>query len=171
MLELTQVPCVFQGRIGGAKGIWIVDALDEVWPRSTRNFWIEIIDSQMKFEKHQLDAIYPDPARVTFEVNSYSKSLSSKSLNFQLMPILAHQGVPMGEFERLLEEDLTAKIDELGAATDSSLSLRKWNQDNNHVGLERVMQNGIQMQGGLPDLSSEKINWFIDVRRVNLAAR
>lgn len=143
----------------------MVDALDEVWPQSSRNFWIEVTESQLKFEKHQHDAIYPDPARVTFEVHSYSKPLSPASLNFQLMPILAHQGVPKGEFQRLLEEDITARIEELDAATDSTLSLRKWNQDNN-VGSETVRLDGIQMQGGLPCSSVERINWFIDVRGI-----
>lgn len=164
MLGLTQVPCVYQGRIGGAKGVWMVDALDEAWPQSTRNFWIEITESQVKFEKHQIDAIYPDPARVTFEVHSYSRPLSSASLNFQLMPILAHQGVPKEEFQRLLEEDLMARLDELNTATESALSLRKWNQDNNVFESEMAWQEGTQLQGGLPCLSVEKINWLIDVR-------
>lgn len=148
----------------------MVDALDEVWPQSSRNFWIEITESQLKFEKHQHDAIYPDPARVTFEVHSYSKPLSSSSLNFQLMPILAHQGVPKEDFQRLLEEDITAKVEELDAATDSSLSLRKWNQDNNR-GSGVVRQDGIYMQGGLPCLNVERINWFIDVRAIIQAVR
>lgn len=149
----------------------MVDALDEIWPQSTRNFWIEITESQLKFEKHQIDAYRPDPARVTFEVHSYSKPLSSASLNFQLMPILAHQGVPKREFQRLLEEDITARIEGLDAATDSALSLRKWNQDNNAVGSEMVRQDGVQMQGGLPYLGAERINWFIDVRGIAQAMR
>lgn len=148
----------------------MVDALDEIWPQSSRNFWIEITESQLKFEKHQHDAIYPDPARVTFEVHSYSKPLSSASLNFQLMPILAHQGVPKGEFHRLLEEDITAKVDQVDAATDSPLSLRKWNQDNN-VTSEMARHDGMQMQGGLPQMNVQRINWFIDVRAIILAVR
>ena len=148
----------------------MVDALDEVWPKSSRNFWIEITESQLKFEKHQHDAIYPDPARVTFEVHSFCKPLSSASLNFQLMPILAHQGVPKGEFQRLLEEDINAKVDQLDAATDSPLSLRKWNQDNN-LGSEMIEQESIQMQGGLPCLNVERINWFLDVRAFTQTVR
>ncbi len=159
ILGLTQYPSVYQGRIGGAKGVWMVDALDEVWPRSSRNFWIEITDSQLKFNNsHQSDA------ELTFEVHSVSKPLLPASLNFQLMPILAHQGVPKEEFERLLEEDLTAKLDELGAATHNTLALRQWNQDNNPVRLGMTRHEGIQPQGSLPCLSAEKINWFIDVR-------
>lgn len=164
ILGLTSAPCAYQGRIGGAKGIWFVDALDEVWTQSSRNFWIEITDSQFKFEKHQIDILYPDPARVTFEVHSYSKPLSSASLNFQLMPILAHQGVPQREFQRLLEEDITSKIEELSNATDSILSLRKWNDNN--AGSEAVRVEGIQMHGGLPCLRHDKINWLIDVRKI-----
>lgn len=142
----------------------MVDALDEAWPQSSRNFWIEITDSQQKFEKHQIDAIYPDPARVTFEVHSYSLPLTSAFLNFQFLPILVNQGVPKGVFERLIEEDLQIKMDELDAATENPLLLRAWNQGNQLVASVITRKQKHQMQGGLPHFLFERINWFIEVR-------
>lgn len=165
MLGLDHVPSVFQGRIGGAKGIWMVDCLDETPSKHGRNFWIEITDSQLKFNGQNLDALNPDPARVTFEVNKYSKKLSPTFLNFQLMPILAAGGVPDTVFVRLLEEDLSARVGDMEVAMDTGLSLRKWNQENNPVTDERSRYGGIEMTGGLPDSNAEKINWFVEVRR------
>lgn len=164
-LGLDTMPSAFQGRIGGAKGMWMVDASDESLPNNHQEngYWIEITDSQLKFEGHPIDNMFPDRERVTFEVQSYSKKLSTASLNYQLMPILEDRGVPYEVFKRLLEEDLTAKVGELEVAMDSALALRKWNQDNNSVVEERLVNKGIDMLGGLPDSLAEKINWFVEV--------
>lgn len=167
MLGLDQVPCVFQGRIGGAKGIWMVDYTNELRPGSTphgREKWIEITDSQQKFEPHDWVYYRPEDELVRFEVHSFSKKLSSATLNFQLMPILANGGVDEKVFDRLLVEDLTDKVSHLEAAMEDGLALRKWNQDNNSVAGERTQLEGIEMQGGLPHSMPEKINWFVEVR-------
>ena len=158
-----QVPCAFQGRIAGAKGVWMVDAFGENPSGSEQGKWIEITDSQLKFEGHPQDALYPDSARMTFEVNSWAKPLIAATLNFQLMPILVDRGVPAKVFMRLLENDLTAKVADLEVAMDSGLALRKWNQENNSVSEERAIYKGIETLGGLPNSTGEKINWFIEV--------
>ena len=165
VLGLDTMPSAFQGRIGGAKGMWMVDALNESLPSNQQGngYWIEITDSQLKFEGHPSDNLFPDRERVTFEVQSWSKKLSAASLNYQLIPILEDRGVPGEVFKRLLEEDLTAKVGELEVAMDSALALRKWNQDNNSIVEERLNNNGIDMLGGLPDSLAEKINWFVEV--------
>ena len=156
-------PCVYQGRIGGAKGMWMIDALGENVPYDDPDFWIEVTDSQLKFEPHRSDALFPDPARVTFEVNAWSKPLSQASLNFQLIPILTAQGVKDEVFMHLLEEDLTARVSELQAAMENGLSLRLWNQDNNSTIGERAHTGKIEMLGGLPKSLGERINWFVEV--------
>ncbi|MCJ1246805.1 hypothetical protein MMC30_004014 [Trapelia coarctata] len=155
-------PSVFQGRIGGAKGMWMVDALNEVSEGSERDYWIEITDSQLKFEGHPIDAYDPDPARSTFEVHSIPTSLSATTLNYQLMPILIDRGVPGIVFERLLQDDLTAKVSELEAAMDSGLALRKWTQENSSVAAERRIHGTVEWMGGMPSSLTEKINWFVE---------
>jgi len=161
---MDHTPSVYQGRIAGAKGIWMVDPLNEEPPVGSRPFCFEINDSQLKFEGHASDARYPDEERVTFEVNDYSRRLSPSTLNFQLMPILASRGVPVTTFRDRLEEDLRLRVSELKAAMGSSRALRKWNQDNNSVSGDRAEYGGIEMQGGLPNSRAEKINWFLEVR-------
>ena len=140
----------------------MVDALSEASEGSERDYWIEITDSQLKFEGHSIDAYDPDPARVTFEVQSVPTSLSAAALNYQLMPILTDRGVPNQVFEKLLNDDLTAKVSGLEAAMSSGLSLRKWTQENSSVAERRI--NGIvEWMGGMPSSLTEKINWFVEV--------
>ena len=142
----------------------MIDPLDET-PQALndRNYWIEITDSQLKFKGHNIDARYPEAARVTFEVNDYPKELTPSHLSFQLLPILENRGVPAKVFINLLEKDLTARVAEIEVAMDDGLALRKWNQSNNPVTEERAQYGGIEMQGGLPNSTAEKINWFVEV--------
>ncbi len=160
---MDQTPCVFQGRIAGAKGMWMVDALDEsLEGKDERGFWVEITDSQLKFEGHQIDHYDPDKERVTFEVHSYSKKLSPTCLNFQLIPILVNRGVPDSVFSSLVDADLRDKVGRMDEAMETGLSLRRWNQEENSILSERSGAGGIEMLGGLPTSTPEKINWFVE---------
>ena len=80
------------------------------------------------------------------------------------MPILIEQGVPGKVFEKLLEEDLNAKASNLESAMESGLKLRAWNQENNSVTSTRVQSSSVQMLGGMPESSAEKINCLVEVR-------
>ncbi|MCJ1354929.1 MAG: hypothetical protein MMC33_004919 [Icmadophila ericetorum] len=159
-LRLDRVPSAFQARFRGAKGVWFVDVLDENLSGSKRGFWIEITNSQQKFCPHK--ELFPDSARVTFEVCEWSKPLRPASLNFQLIPILVHRGVPREVLEKLLEDDLVSKVDNLTAATENSLNLRKWSQEFYPVTEERLRSNTIAMGGGLPDSLGERINFLTE---------
>lgn len=161
-LDLDHTPSIYQGRIAGAKGVWMVDSLDETIDRPDGDFWIEITDSQLKFEAGGEDGLYPDRERVTFEVHSYARPLVQASLNFQLMPILVDREVPFHVFSSLLEADLTAKVTDLEAAMESGLAIRKWNQDVNLLTAEPP-GHGPAMRGGVPSSFLEQINWFVEV--------
>ena len=143
--------------------MWMIDPQNETPSSTGRNFWIEIADSQLKFEGHPLDDYNPEPARLTFEVNAWAKRLSSSSLNFQLLPILVDRGVPPDVLANLLDRDLTACVGELKVAMESGLALRKWNQEVNSVTNQRAKFGGIEMHGGLPLSTAETINWFAEV--------
>ena len=162
MLELHSVPCAFQGRFAGAKGMWMVDVLDEHPLATGRGFWIEITDSQLKFEGHPRDVYAPEENRTTFEVHDYVKRLQPSSLSFQLMVILENCGVPPEVFIHILEEALTTKVGELQVVMECVLRLALWNQQNNPVSKQRSTTGGVEMQGGLPASNSEKINWFLE---------
>ena len=160
------VPSVFQARIGGAKGIWMVDPLGQRLSKNpdSPDLWIEITDSQLKFQGHSLDDLHPEPNRVKFEVLSWSHSLLPSSLNFQMMPILIHGGVPPIVLETMLEEDLRNQAAELEAAMEHALKLRLWIQNNYNPSGERLSRGAIEWQGGLPDTKAERAIWFIEVK-------
>lgn len=160
-LGLTHTPAVFQGRIGGAKGMWMIDTLDEHLPSSDHGYWIEIADSQLKFNGHPEDDF--DDLRFTFEVHDYSRKLCPAALNFQFIPILEDRGVPQTILQKLLEDDLTSKVAELKEAMSDPGSLRRWNQENNSVAGERLANDSIEMLAGLPKSLADRINWFVEV--------
>ena len=160
------VPSVFQARIGGAKGIWMVDPLGQRLSTNTDSpdLWIEITDSQLKFQGHPIDDSSPEENRVKFEVLSWSHPLTSSGLNFQMMPILIHGGVPPSVLEVMLEEDLRGKAAELEAAMEHPLKLRLWVQENYSPTGERLSKGAIEWQGGLPDTKTEQVIWFVEVK-------
>lgn len=153
---VDHLPSAFQARIGGAKGMWVVDPLGETL--NDDPIWIEIADSQLKFEGHSNDSVYADPHRMTFEVHAYSSSLKPAVLNFQLMPILIDRGVDKGIFVTRLREDLNEKATHLVASMQDPLSLRSWNQENNPVTSFRIQEGSIRWEGALPGSIAEQIN-------------
>ncbi|KAI9788594.1 MAG: hypothetical protein M1835_002180 [Candelina submexicana] len=166
-LHLDYKPCAYQGRIAGGKGVWVVDYTDEKLTTSERNRWIEITDSQWKYEGHPMDdALYPDEDRLTFEVCNWSRPLSSATLNEQLIPILVDRQRPKSSIENalkdLLEEDLSLRVSRLRAAMEDPLALRKWNQENNSVSDERAKLEDVRSLGALPAELGEQINWFLE---------
>ena len=178
LLNLDYVPSAFQGRIAGAKGMWMVDYTQESIPTNVPMtdsplakhdlaVWIEITDSQLKFNCPETEGnrcVWTDKARRTFEVNAYSTPLKPATLNFQLMSILTEQGIPRHVFERLLREDLTTKTSQLKAAMNNSVALRVWNQENSPVGSRRTQAGGVEWLGGLPNGAAEQINCLVEVR-------
>lgn len=160
MLGLESVPSVSQARIGGSKGIWMLDASEEIHEQELK--WIEITDSQTKFKWHAVDRIHPEKLRMTFEVLTWSSSLTPANLNFQLLPILIDRGVPETAFKALLKQDLEMKVKEIQDAMESGPALRLWIQKNNLIASERTSQGAVTMVGGLPQSNPEKIAFFVD---------
>lgn len=82
-------PSTFQGRIAGAKGLWMVDR-DR---GDDERFWIKVSDSQLKVKPHPRDFFgHVDKEKITFEVASWSKPLHSSELNTQLLEVLNNRG-------------------------------------------------------------------------------
>ncbi|KAH8701788.1 putative RNA-directed RNA polymerase [Talaromyces proteolyticus] len=90
-------PSCFQGRIAGAKGLWMVDS-DQTGDSS----WIQISDSQLKIKPHPNDFFgFVDDEKVTFEVTGWAKPLRSSELNAQLLEVLNHRGLPRNRISEL----------------------------------------------------------------------
>ncbi|PWY90801.1 RNA-directed RNA polymerase [Aspergillus heteromorphus CBS 117.55] len=93
-LGLTgNTPSSFQGRIAGAKGLWMVDRHQSHISAGGDNIWIQISDSQLKIKPHPHEwRGLVDDEQLTFEVVKWSKPLHPVDLNTQLLAILDHGG-------------------------------------------------------------------------------
>ncbi|KAJ5198905.1 RNA-dependent RNA polymerase eukaryotic-type [Penicillium cf. griseofulvum] len=90
----TATPSCFQGRIAGAKGLWMVDChKSSVTTVNNDDIWIQISDSQLKIHPHPQEWVDPvDDEKLTFEVVNWAKPLHPVDLNIQLLAILEHGG-------------------------------------------------------------------------------
>ncbi|GAA6064594.1 hypothetical protein JCM10212_000505 [Sporobolomyces blumeae] len=94
------IPPVAQGRLGPGKGVWAV-APDSAWETSDpRDRWIEVRDSQWKFEDRQTDSF-------NFELHSVPNAKGSARLGKQMFEVLSHCGVPPSAFREMLRSQVT----------------------------------------------------------------
>ena len=86
----TATPSCFQGRIAGAKGIWMVDRhQSSIDSMNDDDIWIQISDSQLKIHPHPQEWVDPvDDEKLMFEVVNWAKPLHPVDLNIQLLAIL-----------------------------------------------------------------------------------
>ncbi|KEF63654.1 uncharacterized protein A1O9_01632 [Exophiala aquamarina CBS 119918] len=124
---IGEVPSAVQGRISGAKGLWIVDFRNSHPEVSPRDFWIEISPSQLKIKPHpsERDA---DETQRTFEVLKWVKVAKEGALNKQLVAILVDRGVNRDVLKAALIADLSEITDSLFSAMDDPVAMRAWVQ-------------------------------------------
>ncbi|KAJ5919668.1 hypothetical protein N7454_009503 [Penicillium verhagenii] len=123
-------PSAFQGRIAGAKGLWMVD---QQHPKSQHpsfsengmdGIWIEISDSQLKIHPHPQywEGLF-DEEKLTFEVVNWSKSLHPVALNLQLLSILEHGGQVKEYVAELTRKGLEGMANDLEEVLQSDSSI------------------------------------------------
>lgn len=155
-----KIPSAFQARIGGAKGLWLVD-------RSLKDNTIEIYPTQTKWQlSYRTGANEVEEAHRTFEVCDWSKPTKSAHLNLQILPILMEQAKSRSQMaralERKLEDNLTYEFDAMSAAMDSAESFRSWVRSNNANLEERIKNGGIAFIGGRPSNIPEVVNLCLE---------
>ncbi|OJJ83120.1 RNA dependent RNA polymerase [Aspergillus glaucus CBS 516.65] len=102
-------PSCFQGRIAGAKGLWMVDRRRSHPFADDDDIWIQISDSQLKIEPHPESWQEPiDEEKLTFEVVKWSKPLHPVELNVQLLGILENGGSVKEYIAELTREGIDA---------------------------------------------------------------
>jgi len=101
-------------------------------PQSSEDHWIEVNDSQRKFEVHRedLDDDTFDPDRLTFEVISWSRKPSCSSFYLEFMPILEHRGVSRARLEAFVASCMDKARDDVEEAVYDRALLFKWIKDN-----------------------------------------
>ncbi|OBT72455.1 hypothetical protein VF21_08510 [Pseudogymnoascus sp. 05NY08] len=158
-LNLDYTPSAFQARIGGAKGMWIVDVKD--FGDKTN---IKIYPSQVKWDN---SSFFVDPCHRIFEVLRWSGPVCSATLNLQFLPILEDRGRSNGKgmreaLSRMLENGLTYEMGRQRAAMDNPQSFRKWVRETDPGITDRIKLGHVGYWAGLPKLQGEKINLLLD---------
>ena len=154
-LGLESTPSAFQGRISGAKGLWIVDYNNA---QHTDEYWIEITPSQLKILPHPAQRDTWDEYR-QFEVSDYSRPSKPSPLNLQFLTVLADRGVPPKVLEKcLLQHVERYYYDDLCEAMTDGGRLLSWNQR-----YHRAPRNGddIEYTGALPRERSERLHTLL----------
>ena len=119
-------PSCFQGRIAGAKGLWMVDS----WQESPvggeigeSGEWIQISDSQLKIKPHPQQVPDEEPIddeQLTFEIVNWSKPLRSADLNIQLLGILDNGGPVKDRIAELTRLGIQALYRDFAAVLESN---------------------------------------------------
>ncbi len=155
-LGLLSPPCALQGRLGSAKGMWIIDVTDD----KSGEDWIETYPSQRKW-----NCDFVDELQRTLEVRECAAELKSANLNFQLLPILEDRAVEKGHMRaaigKLLQQRLQQEFDAQKAALEQPLSLYQWAFANCGSKTERLSQMSVPFLGGLPDNPEESLVFLL----------
>ncbi|KAF2715699.1 hypothetical protein K504DRAFT_529828 [Pleomassaria siparia CBS 279.74] len=123
------LPSAFQGRIGGAKGVWMVSAESYSRDAYHRSIWIKINKSQLKFKPHPedlSDKLPYDPDRLTFEICAYSKPPDSSDLHTSFITIMEDRGVPKEVVARFVKERLDLERAQLLGMIADPLKMYDW---------------------------------------------
>ena len=164
MLGLSEIPSVFQARICGAKGLWMVDkdvSMASVYPTQMagRGFCVEVGDSQLKIKPAPHEFRTATEEQMTFEVLDHSVPGSEASLNFQLMTILRDRHVPKEVLQDFLRADNEAFQNGLFEAMNSRERLLEWVSSNR---LSSRTRDEIITMGSFPDTLQERVVMLLE---------
>jgi hypothetical protein len=126
--EVQALPSAFQGRIGGAKGMWIVSGESFSKDPKDLEVWIHVSDTQLKFQPHGADLLDEsfDPLRLTFEVTNYSTAPCAHELHMAYIPILVDRGVPCDTIANMMTTQLNTDRAELLDVLTDPPRLHNW---------------------------------------------
>ncbi|XPS75497.1 hypothetical protein M3J09_007573 [Ascochyta lentis] len=155
------LPSAFQGRIGGAKGMWMISAESFTRDPEDLAIWIRISDSQLKFEPHEADLHDDtfDPLRLTFEVSNFSSSPAHSELHVSFIPIMADRGVPRHVIADCMNERLDADRAELLDRLTDPVKMYDYIHRNSASSSDGI---DVQWQAALPSALEEKIKLLIE---------
>ncbi|KAE9365653.1 hypothetical protein N431DRAFT_563500 [Stipitochalara longipes BDJ] len=161
-LGLTDLPSGFQGRIGEAKGFWIIDYSDK-----SDSIWLETYESQRKWKRSKKpNGESEDESHRTFEVVGHSGPLKSKSLNKQIIPLLMDRARDKQAMKRalqtLVQESLASEVKALQVAMETPQLFRKWLYEMKSNISERLKASQVPYRAALPQSTEERLNMLLD---------
>ena len=153
---LSDIPSAVQGRMGSAKGMWLMDVAD-----TSDEDWIETYASQRKW-----DCDYLDPYHRTLEVRSAVSELKPASLNLQFLPVLEDRARDRRLMRRTigdrLTNDLTKQFDDQKTALKRPLQFRQWVNENANTRSVRIKNGRVPFLGGLPESKEEILTFLLN---------
>ncbi|KAG9019610.1 hypothetical protein FRB90_012456 [Tulasnella sp. 427] len=104
--KLLTIPTALQGRIAGAKGLWILNTTDQ---SGVPRIWITESQVKIKYTDEELEE---DPSRRIFDLLRIAQVKTPVRLSSQPIINFAHNGVPNTVFSELLQESLQDTVDD-----------------------------------------------------------
>ncbi|KAI0756131.1 RNA dependent RNA polymerase-domain-containing protein [Daedaleopsis nitida] len=136
-MNLETRPTAVQGRIAGAKGLWVLHPRDQA-PTGTPKIWIR--NSQVKI---QLDHKQPHPAHQIFDLLAPPRVTVPSRLSRLTILNLAHNGVSVATFVELMRDTLDAEMKLLTDWSGPKAMLLLWRavERVGGVAMKRIMQH------------------------------
>lgn len=161
-LGIDYSPSAFQGRLGEAKGLWVVDYMDR-----SRDDWIEVFPSQQKWKRStKPNGESDDLSHRTFELVNFSGPLRSADLNAQFLPLLVDRAEDKNKMKHalseILKQGLAQEVAILREAVEDPLTFRQWVRTSNSNIKERLKNGTVSYRAGLPIVFEERLNVMLD---------
>lgn len=153
-------PSAFQGRIRGAKGMWMVSAEAHTRDQAHLDVWIEISDSQSKFEPTEADesdATY-NAHRLTFNHVQHSSVNGSTDLHISFIPALVERGVEKAVIANLMNKHLDMERKQLLEMLTEPVKLHNWVTKQ---GSAAPVSGILQWQAALPVATAERVKFLL----------
>ncbi|KAI8932824.1 hypothetical protein NX059_010307 [Plenodomus lindquistii] len=154
------LPSAFQGRVRGAKGMWMVSAEAHTRDEEHTSIWIEITDSQSKFEPCQddrNDSSY-NRHRLTFNYVQHSFVNGSTDLHISFIPILVNRGVKRDVIAEFMIKHLDVERKQLLEMLTEPVKLHNWVTKQ---GSTPPASGIVPYEAGLPIALSEKVKLLL----------
>ncbi|KAF1939918.1 RNA-directed RNA polymerase 2 [Clathrospora elynae] len=149
------LPSVFQGRIAGAKGLWMVSGESNSKDPEHLKPWIQISDSQWKFNPPN-DSLHHHRR---FEMSNYSSMPSPSELHISFISILVDRGVPREVIANLMSASLDSERTKLLDLLPEPVKVYEWvhkNGTKTRTGIETLWQ------ASLPVSLEEKLKFLLE---------
>ncbi|KAH8898223.1 hypothetical protein GQ53DRAFT_742330 [Thozetella sp. PMI_491] len=155
-LGLPDIPSAVQGRLGSAKGMWLLDVND-----TGDDYWIEIYPSQRKWR-----CDFVDEHHRTFEIRSHAHELRTAALNLQFLPVLEDRASDKAGIRQILGDmltkDLEDEFDEHKSAMQRPIEFRSWSHNGFSMRASRLYHGHVPFLGGLPVSKEETLSFLLD---------
>ncbi|RKL20928.1 hypothetical protein BFJ72_g14958 [Fusarium proliferatum] len=153
-LQLDYLPAAIQGRIGSAKGVWVLDIGTQ-----PSEIWLETYESQTKW-----NCDWKDPEHRTLEVLSQSSGLETANLNHQFISILESRSVDRrntrAAIVKHMKINLQTSLDRAKEAMKQPELFRKWIHETSYASYGG--RNESWFVGGLPKSWAEQMSFLSD---------